>query len=134
MSLQQSETKDLHKYLTLLYRVLLQKFVVIRVKQNFPLSGHGIRMYDIAVSALKTEIDLNYIPSVNPRTHSASDIWRHIGVYYETSWNRVFLVKISFKLVKKSPAFYFLLPPSQKSTVCLCPASDQSSLCSHSTS
>jgi len=40
MLLQQSETEDPHKYLTLLYRVLLQKFVIkIRVMQKFRFQG-----------------------------------------------------------------------------------------------
>ena len=61
MLLQQSETEYLHKYVTLLYRALLQKFIiiVIRVMQKCTLLGHGIRMYDIIVNTLKTQIDLS---------------------------------------------------------------------------
>jgi len=76
MLLQQSQTEDPHKYLTLLYRVLLPKIY----HQNsgnaeVPLSGREYRMYDIVVSPLKKQIDLSYesLVSVTPTTHTASD-------------------------------------------------------------
>jgi hypothetical protein len=83
MLLQQSETEDPYKYLTLLYRVLLLKFVIIRVMQKCPLAGRGIRMYSIVVNTLNTGIDLSYeyIVCVTQTTHTA---------YHDnTSWYKV---------------------------------------------
>jgi len=76
MLLQQSETEDPHKYLTLLYRVLLPKiYHQNSCNAEVPLSGRGLRMYDIVVSPLKSQIDLSdvYLVPVTPTTHSASD-------------------------------------------------------------
>ena len=76
MLLQQSETEDPHKYLTLLYRVVLPKIYHQNSSDaEVPLSGRGFRMYDIVVSPFKTQIDLSYeyLVSVTPTTHTASD-------------------------------------------------------------